>query len=84
MVLDGSADRLRPSEPLPPEPDRGVAAISSSGRVAWHALSAEAVVQRLSTTAAGTLRGGSRGAASEVRSAIRFPSHRAARCSAFS
>jgi magnesium-transporting ATPase (P-type) len=53
MVLDGSADRLRPPEPLPPEPDRGAAAVSSSGRVAWHSLSAEAVVQRLSTTAAG-------------------------------
>ena len=56
MVLDGSADRLRPAEPPPPEPDRGgVAGESLNSRVPWHALSAEAVVKRLATTTAAGL-----------------------------
>ncbi len=56
MALDGSADRLRPAEPPPPEPDRGgVAGESLNSRVPWHALSAEAVVKRLATTTAAGL-----------------------------
>ena len=51
-MLDGSAERLRPSEPPPGEPDQSAAAVSNS-RVPWHALSAEVVTERLATSAAG-------------------------------
>jgi len=54
MVLDGSAERPGPAERSSPEAAPGGAlSESANGGLPWHALSAETVLERLATTAAG-------------------------------